>query len=148
MRSIYLLILFTFLTNCSKNNVNNQNNKFLLDISVNISINLNLNPLLTRFGGNSIYIPNEGNGGILVAYTGIDYYAWDAADPNHPQTSCSLLVDLKDLKQNYGLSATCHCDDKNEYSLVTGLALNNGELQFPLRNYRVEKNGSNLIITY
>lgn len=142
MRPIYILICFLILTQCSSNRDENENCKFLLDIGVNVSINLNLPQYgQLQFAGNSVYVPNQGNGGVIVAYTGADYFAWDAADPNHVQSSCSIL-------ENSGLNATCRCDDQNEYSLVTGQALNNGTLECSLRNYRVEKSGSTLIISY
>lgn len=142
MKPLYILIYLFVLTNCSKTQEENENCKFLLDIPFSISINLNL-PQYSQlqFAGNSVYIPNEGNGGVIVAYTGADYFAWDAADPNHAQSSCSVLV-------NSGLNATCGCDDKNEYSLVTGQILKNGTLQCSLRNYRVENFGNTLRITY
>lgn len=142
MKHIFLLFFFILFTTCGNTNLENENCRFLLDIGVNVSINLNL-PQYSQlnFAGNSIYIPNQGNGGILVAYTGADYFAWDAADPNQVQSSCSVLV-------NSGLNATSGCDDENEYSLVTGQALGNGTLECSLRNYRVDSNGSTLRISY
>ncbi|MBJ6369669.1 Rieske (2Fe-2S) protein [Snuella sedimenti] len=126
---------------CSSNSIDNKNCKFLLDIGVNVAVNLNL-PQYSQlqFTGNSAYVANAGNGGIIVAFTGADYLAWDAADPNHPQSECSVLV-------NSGLNATCGCDDKNTYSLVTGAPLNNGTLQCSLRNYRVTVSGNTLLIS-
>jgi nitrite reductase/ring-hydroxylating ferredoxin subunit len=139
--AIVAIILFITLVSCSKNSNENENCKFLLDIGVNEVVNLNL-PQYSQlqFAGNSVYIANAGNGGILIASTGADFFAWDAADPNHAQSSCSVLV-------NSGLNATCGCADKNEYSLVNGLPLNNSELRCGLRNYRVERNGNTLLIS-
>lgn len=142
MKHILIVISFIFLTTCSDNNVVNENCRFLLNISVNTTINLNL-PQFSQlnFAGNSVFISNQGNAGIIVAFTGADYLAWDAADPNHIQSSCSVLA-------NSGLNATCGCNDKNEYSLVTGQALNNGTLPCSLRNYRVERSGNSLRISF
>ncbi|GAA4965783.1 hypothetical protein [Algibacter aquimarinus] len=141
MKSTFILILFFLFISCSNNSINNPNCRFLLDLGINEVVNLNLpqfNQL--QFAGNSVYIENVGNAGIIIASTGVDFFAWDAADPNHAQSPCSVLV-------NSGLTAICGCEDKNEYSLVTGQALGNGALECTLRNYRVEKSGNTLLIT-
>ena len=142
MRVIIGAIIFFFtIVACSRNTTQNENCRFLLNIGVNEVVNLNLpqfNQL--QFSGNSVYIPNAGNGGIIVASVGADFFAWDAADPNHTQSSCSILV-------NSGLTATCGCDDENQYSLTNGLPINNSELQCTLLNYRVEVSGSTLLIS-
>ncbi len=130
-----LLILF----NCSKDR-ENENCRFLLDINVNTTINLNLpeyNQL--QFSGNSVYLPNHGNNGIIIVRIGANYFAWDATDPNHAQNSCSRLV-------NSGLEATSICEDGNKFSLVNGQPLENSALECGLRNYRVEHNGNTLTI--
>lgn len=141
MKVFKTLVFCILFTACSKNSVDNENCRFLLDIGVNEVVNLNL-PQYShlQFAGNSEYIPNAGNAGIIVAFTGADYLAWDASDPNHTPNSCSAL-------DPSGLEGTCGCDE-NTYSLVTGQPLNNGELQCSLRNYRVEVSGNSLIITY
>ncbi|WP_344787521.1 hypothetical protein [Postechiella marina] len=142
MKPFYILICFFIITNCSSSREENENCKFLLDIAVNININLKLPEYSQlKFAGNSVYIANQGNGGVIVSFTGADYLAWDARDPNQVQTECSILV-------NSGLTATSSCDNKNEYSLVTGQILNNGTLPCSLRNYRVESFGDALRITY
>ncbi|WP_303318891.1 hypothetical protein Q4Q34_05410 [Flavivirga abyssicola] len=140
MKPVFFLIALIILTSCSKNSVDNQNCNFLLDLGVNVNINLSL-PQYSQlpFAGNSVYIENAGNGGIIVASTGADFLAWDASDPNHIPSSCSTLVPS-------GLNATCGCDDANEYSLVTGQLLGGKSLPCSLKNYRVEKNGNNLLI--
>lgn len=141
MKPTFALILFFILVSCSKNSVDNPNCRFLLDIGVNEVVNLNL-PQFSQleFAGNSVYLQNAGNGGIIIASTGADFYAWDAADPNHTISPCSVLTVS-------GLEGTCSCDDENTYSLVTGQALNDGSLQCGLRNYRVEKSGNTLLIS-
>jgi nitrite reductase/ring-hydroxylating ferredoxin subunit len=135
----YLLLLLTCLS-CSKNSVNDENCRFLLNVGVNVPINLNL----PEYGnlqspGNSVYIPNAGNAGIIVANVGFSYMAWDASDPNHPPSSCSALSAT-------GLEGTCGCDD-NKYSLVTGQALQNGTLRCSLKSYRIEQSGNTLLVT-
>jgi len=147
MKSLYSLVLMFFLAACSGNSVNDENCRFLLDVGVNIDINLSLPAYqILNSSGNSVYIPNVGNGGIILAKVGFDFFAWDATDPNHPQSECSLLVDLNDIKPNYGLSAKCQCEDENEYSFVNGLPLKNSELRCPLRNYRTQVSGNTLLI--
>ncbi|WP_418602223.1 hypothetical protein [Hwangdonia sp.] len=134
----YLLILIIF-TACSKNS-DDKNCKFLLDVSVNVTINLNL-PQYNQLNsiGNSVYVANPGNGGVIVTNAGSGFLAWDAADPNHTPTSCSIV-------SGSGLEGTCGCTDANKYSFVTGQPLENSTLQCSLRNYRVEQNGNTLLI--
>lgn len=141
MKSLFLVLSFLLLSTCSKNSINNENCKYLLNVNVNININLSL-PQYSQlqFAGNSIYIENEGNKGIIVASTGADFFAWDAADPNHVQSSCSVL-------KNSGLEATCGCADHNKYSLVNGQPLKDGSLLCGLKNYRVEQSGNTLLIS-
>lgn len=129
-----------FLFSCSSNREEDENCKFLLDVPVNEVINLSF-PQYSQlqFAGNSVRVPNIGNGGVIVAFTGGDYFAWDASDPNHVQASCSIL-------EPTGLNATCGCDDKNEYSLVSGQPLGNNTLRCGLKNYRIQKNGNTLTI--
>jgi hypothetical protein len=141
MKSFFTLFLVVLFFSCSDNSNQNENCRFLLDIGVNEVVNLNL-PQYSQlqFAGNSVYLSNAGNGGIIIASTGADFYAWDAADPNHVPSACSVL-------NVSGLEGTCGCGDNNTYSLVTGQALNNGALQCTLRNYRVEKSGNTLLIS-
>ncbi len=140
MRLIYCLIILTILCSCSRNSREDENCRFLLDVNVQETINLSL-PQYSQlpFAGNSVYLPNVGNGGIIVASIGSDFLAWDAADPNKVPSDCSILVPS-------GLNATSGCDDENTYSLVTGEPLNNGNLRCSLKFYRVEQSGDNLLI--
>ncbi|WP_142784243.1 hypothetical protein [Changchengzhania lutea] len=141
MKVYSLLIIFLVSTACSKNNANNENCKFLLDLGVNETVNLSL-PQYSQldFISVPVYIPNAGNGGIIVTKTGTSsYVAFDAADPNHIFSSCSVLsID--------GINGICGCDDKNEYNLFNGLPAKSGILPCSLRPYRVEKSGNTLLI--
>lgn len=125
---------------CSGNSVENKNCRFLLNVGVSVNVNMSL-PQYSQlqFISNSVYVSNVGNGGVIVTNTGSGYLAWDASDPNHTPSSCSVL-------SISGLNATCGCVDKNTYSLVTGQAIGNGNLQCSLKNYRVEQNGNTLLI--
>ncbi len=123
------------LVSCSKNEVNSNCN-FLLNAGVNFTINLDLPQFSSlQFSGNSVYIPNQGNGGVIVTKVGTGLFAWDASDPNHAPSACSIMTIIG------GINAKCNCEDENEYSLVTGQALNN-PLPCALKNYRVERTGN------
>ena len=79
---ILAFVVFTIFT-CKKDEISS-NCRYLANIEVNYEINLNLpqyNQL--NFISNSVYIPNIGNGGIIVTNSGTGFLAWDAADPNH-----------------------------------------------------------------
>ena len=138
---LFSALLCVFLVSCSKSNVNNSNCRFLLNVGVSTSVNLNL-PQYSQlqFPSNAAYIPNVGNGGIIVINIGTGFMAWDAADPNHTQSSCSVLtID--------GVNGVCGCPDENTYSLFTGQPLENPSLRCGLRNYFVEQSGSQLLIS-
>jgi len=140
MKPIFSLICLLFLLSCEGNTIDDRNCRFLLDVGVNLTIDLSL-PQYSQltFAGNSIYIPNEGNAGIIVASTGADFFAWDASDPNHAPNTCSALIPS-------GLNGTCGCDDGNTYNFVTGTPAGDDGLRCALRNYRVQKSGKTLLI--
>jgi|TARA_B110000305_G_scaffold195978_1_gene220820 hypothetical protein len=141
MKKITILIMFiiplTF--SCEKDEVSSQC-RYLANIGVNYEVNLNLpqyNQL--NFISNSVYIPNIGNGGIIVTNSGTGYLAWDASDPNRIPTSCSTMT-------INGLECVSNCPDENSYSLITGQSLGIA-LECGLKAYRIEINGSNLFIS-
>ena len=108
------IIPLTF--SCEKDEVSSQC-RYLANIGVNYEVNLNLpqyNQL--NFISNSVYIPNIGNGGIIVTNSGTGYLAWDASDPNRIPTSCSTMT-------INGLECVSNCPDENSYSLITGQSL-------------------------
>lgn len=139
MKHLFLVISLFFLFGCSSNH-NDENCRFLVNAAVQITLNLNLpeyNSL--QFTSNSVYIPNQGNLGVIVTNVGTGYRAWDAADPNHEQSACSVLtID--------GVEAVCGCPDANRYSLFTGGPIGK-QLQCGLKEYRVSVSGNSLIIT-
>lgn len=140
MKSTFSLICIILLVSCSSNSTEDKACNFLLDVGVNFTIDLSL-PQYSQlnFAGNSIYISSQGNAGIIVATTGADFFAWDAADPNHAVSACSKITPS-------GLFGACGCDDGNKYNFVTGEPDSNDGLRCSLRNYRIEKNGNNLLI--
>ena len=134
-------ILTLLCLGCSKNNINDSNCNFLANINVVVSLNLNLSQYnQLTFPSNPVYVPNEGNGGIIVNNTGTRYVAYDAADPNHPYSECSIL-------SINGVEGVCGCTDENKFSLVTGQPLANTELRCGLKAYIVESNGNTLYIS-
>ena len=138
MNKFFIFLFLLLLTACSKNDALNRCN-YLLNLAVNVTINLNL-PLYSQlqFTSNSVYIANQGNGGIIVTNVGTGLRAWDASDPNHTPSSCSIM-------QIVGANAKCGCQDANEYSLFTGGSLGT-QLPCGLKEYRVSPSGSNSYI--
>jgi nitrite reductase/ring-hydroxylating ferredoxin subunit len=133
MKKIFFVLLcLPVFWGCDDNKIQNKN-PYLPDYSVEVIINLSL-PAYSQlsFAGNGIYYPNVGVRGIFVFNTGSGYTAFDAACPNQNLGTCSTMT----LK---GINAVCPCDSK-EYSLYTGL----GGLQYPLKQYRVEANGTSV----
>ena len=132
-------ICFTILS-CSKSDDTNSNCNYLLNVGVNTSVNLNLFPYTNlQFVSNSEYVPNVGNGGIIVTNTGTGFRAWDASDPNHTPSACSVM-------EIVGIEGVCGCADENTYSLFTGQPLGNPDLRCGLKAYNVQQNGNELII--
>ena len=141
MRQIkfYFILILILINSCAKN-INDSRCNFLLDLDIYYEVNLNLpqyNDL--NFISNSVYIPNVGNGGIIIVNSGTGYLAWDAADPNHTNLPCSTLIIS-------GLEATSGCAEQNTYSLITGQSIGVA-LTCSLKPYRVESNGNILVIT-
>ncbi len=124
------------LISCSKNDPN-RNCNFLVEAGVQFEVNLNLPQFSSlQFPSNSVYVSNQGNGGVIVTNNGSGLVAWDAADPNHSFSQCSIMTIVGSIM------AKCNCDYENEYSLITGQALNT-PLPCALKNYRVEQIGAN-----
>lgn len=135
MKASLLLIGLFLLISCESDD-NLRRNPNLLNINVNYEVNLSLPQFNNlNFSGNSVYVPGQGNLGLIIVNSGSSFLAWDAADPNIVPNDCSrLIID--------GLNAASTCDDpQNEYSLITGQPLVEN-LRFPLFAYRVtESNG-------
>ncbi|MBZ9777908.1 hypothetical protein LB452_03135 [Psychroflexus sp. CAK8W] len=139
MKAILLLILFTLCVSCESDD-NLRRNPNLLNINVNYEINLNLTQFNNlNFSGNSVYVPGQGNQGLIIVNSGSSYLAWDAADPNLVPSECSrLIID--------GLNAESTCDEPpNSYSLITGQPLVE-DLRYPLFAYRITESGGVLRI--
>ena len=139
MKAIYFFIGCLLLISCEYED-NLRRNPNLLNINVNYEVNLNLPQFnALNFSGNSVYIPSQGNLGLIVVNAGSSFLAWDAADPNIIPEDCSRL-------QIDGFNAASSCDDPpNSYSLVTGQPLE-GDLRYPLYAYRITESSGVLRI--
>ncbi|MES2544706.1 MAG: hypothetical protein V4548_07465 [Bacteroidota bacterium] len=132
MKKYFLLLAITILCSCDKDNFNNKNPyipnyNFSVNIDTNLPLYSNLN-----FVSNGQYISEGGALGLIVFNTGSGYTAYDAACPNQPITSCSTM-------NVNGINGVCPCDSAS-YSLFTGQS--STAQQYPMKAYRVEKNGS------
>lgn len=139
MKAIFLLLALFVLISCDPDD-NLRRNPNLLNINVNYEVNLSLPQFNNlNFSGNSVYVPGQGNLGLIIVNAGSSFIAWDAADPNIIPNECSrLIID--------GLNAASTCDDPpNEYSLVTGQPLVEN-LRYPLFAYRITESGGVLRI--
>ena len=134
---LLLLIIFTY--SCSSN-INDSRCNFLLNLDIYYEVNLNLPQYSDlNFVSNSVYVPDVGNGGIIIVNSGTGFLAWDASDPNHEILPCSIL-------NINGLEATSSCAQQNTYSLITGQSVGT-VLNCTLKAYRVESVGNVLIIS-
>ena len=140
-KTLFAALVSLFVLSCGGNDNTPEGCNFLLNIGVSTVVNMNL-PQFSQleFPNNPVYIPNAGNGGIIVNNTGFGFRAFDAADPNHAFNTCSVL-------QIDGIEAECGCQDANRYSLINGQPLGNDNLQCGLRMYVVQQNGSDLLIS-
>ena len=134
------LFLLIILTSCSSDDRVNNCNFLATNAIVSASVNLNL-PQFSQlqFTGNTVYIANEGIAGVYLSNVGnSNFRAFDAADPAHAPTPCSRLIDTNGIGK-------CGCSDENQYSLLTGQAVNSDVICL-LREYRVESAGNNSLL--
>ena len=137
--SFRLLLLIIFIFSCSSN-INDSRCNLLLNLDIYYEVNLNLPQYSDlNFVSNSVYVPDVGNGGIIIVNSGTGFLAWDASDPNHEILPCSIL-------NINGLEATTSCVQQNTYSLITGQSVGT-VLNCTLKAYRVESVGNVLIVS-
>jgi len=139
MKAIFFFVGLFFLLGCEGDD-DSRRNPNLLNINVDFEVNLSLPQFNNlNFSGNSVFIPGQGNLGLIIVNSGSSYLAWDAADPNLVPRDCSRLA-------INGLNAESNCDgEQNSYSLITGQPLEE-DLRFPLYAYRVTESGGVLRI--
>lgn len=133
----FVSIFFLLFTSCSKEDWNSRN-PYLPDYAVNVQLNTNL-PLYNKleYAGNAVYVGGYGINGFIVINTGTSVRAFEATCANHGISGCSKLT-------LNGVEAKCGCSDGLIYNLFLGLATT--DAQFPLKEYRVSKNGNILTI--
>lgn len=140
LKNLALNLLMIVILGCSDSDRMRYNNPFLPDLNVALQLDLNLpeyNNL--QFPGNKYVTYNYGIKGIVVYCLNPDtYFAFELTDPNHPPQNCSRLTVT-------GIHAACDCDE-NEYEIISGQIVE-GQAEFTLKPYRVEKIGNVLQIT-
>ncbi|WP_293871490.1 hypothetical protein [Flavobacterium sp.] len=132
------LILFTFILvifSCDGGRVN-YNNPNIPNFPVNIQLNLNLPQCSNLQYASNHIIVDGGARGIVVFYTGSSYLAYDLACPNQSFSTCTSPMTVT------GIEAKCLCDNA-VYNLFSGQSAGQ---QYPMKPYRVEMSGGNLII--
>jgi nitrite reductase/ring-hydroxylating ferredoxin subunit len=131
---VFLLIL-PFITSCDEGSFNNRN-PYIPNYTVSLPINLNLPQYSNlQFPSNHIVDYSQGARGIVVFNTGSGFVAFDLACPNQELSSCSTM-------SISGINAICACDSA-EYSLFSGQSPG---LQYPMKQYRVQIQGSMLTV--
>lgn len=125
-----LFLIIPFFLSCSDSGLNNSN-PFIPNYTFTVDVNMNLPAYSNlKFVSNAVYISGIGARGLIIFNTGSGYNAFDAACPNQTISACSTMT-------INGINAVCGCDNA-EYSLFTG----QGQLQYPLKQYRVQVNGN------
>jgi nitrite reductase/ring-hydroxylating ferredoxin subunit len=133
---LILLSFFPFLFGCDAGNIN-YNNPNIPNYPVNLQLNLSLPQYSNlQFPSNHIVDYSQGARGIVVFNTGSGYTAFDLACPNQSYASCTSPMTIN------GIDAKCVCDNAS-YSLFSGQSPGK---QYPMKPYRVEISGGNLVI--
>ncbi len=137
MKKLSFFLIFTILLACNKEQV--YQNPYLENVSFSIQVNMDLPEYaLLKYANNSVLIRNVGIKGVLVFNTGTSYTAFEASDPNHYPSDCSIM-------QPNQFTCQCPCEN-NTYSLFTG-QLTQGSGQYSLKPYRISRNGQILYIS-
>lgn len=138
MKKLFIVLLFlAFLSGCDRGTLNNNNPNIpntLVSLQINLSLPGNSN---LQFPSNHIVDYSQGARGIIVFNTGSGFIAFDLACPNQPFNTCSSPMTIT------GIEAKCTCDNTT-YNLFTGQSPGQ---QYPMKQYRVDVSGQNLIIT-
>ena len=140
---LFFSLLSVLISGCSSSDDGRNNNPNLVDINFRYRLNIEsaeFNQL--QFPGNqvSIYYESVGIGGVVVYNVNNDIFlAYELSDPNHTPDSNCLGMTMN------GIEATCSCEG-NVYNIVTGEQVE-GEGEYAMKPYRVEKNGKFLTIS-
>ncbi|HRG18767.1 MAG TPA: hypothetical protein PLP39_06725 [Flavobacterium lutivivi] len=135
MKKIFPIIVLLLLLSCDGGSFNN-NNPYLPNYPVELQINMSLPQYSNlQYPSNHVVDYSQGVRGIVIFNTGSGFNAFDLACPNQALSSCSTMsID--------GINATCDCDSA-EYSLFSGQSPGK---QYRMKQYRVQINGSTLLI--
>lgn len=141
MKRFFLIIfLFIILTNCNNDNADASCvSRQLPNYGFDVTLNLNFYNSL-QFTGNAEYIPGYGVKGFYLYNNGSAIVAFEASDPAHAPSSCSLM-------SRSGIELSCECGDGNKYQMLTGQQTE-GTGGHCLRAYRVDDLGNNMIRVY
>ena len=141
----YILVFLVFLGFVSCKSDDNQiidDNPFLNDPIVSLTLNLNMPQFNSlKFPGSSLIIPQQGIRGIVIYNVNNELYtAFDLADPNHAPNNCSRMT-------VEGIEASCPCEnDDNVYDIVTGQHKTN-QNAYPMQQYFAQRSGDILQIS-
>jgi nitrite reductase/ring-hydroxylating ferredoxin subunit len=137
MKNPILFVVFVLtLFSCDTGRINN-NNPNIPNYPVNLQINLNLPAYSNlQFPSNHIVDYSQGARGIVVFNAGSTFVAFDLACPNQAFSSCSSPMTIS------GINATCTCEN-TVYNLYSGQCAGQ---TYPMKQYRVDVNGSTLVI--
>lgn len=134
---LILLVFFPFLFGCDAGTINYRNPN-IPNYTVNLQLNLSLPQYSNlQFPSNHIVDYSQGARGIVVFNAGNSFLAFDLACPNISYSDCPTPMTIS------GIEAKCNCDNTT-YNLFSGQSAGQ---QYPMKPYRVEMSGGNLIIT-
>lgn len=135
---LILLAFFPFIFGCDAGTINYHNPNLPASYPVNLQINMSLPQYSNlQFPSNHIVDYSQGIRGIVVFNAGNSFLAYDLACPNISYLTCTTPMTIS------GINASCGCDGST-YSLFSGQGA--GQV-YPMKPYRVEISGGNLIIT-
>ncbi|QIE59530.1 hypothetical protein G5B37_08125 [Rasiella rasia] len=138
------LFALAFLFACKSDDDTLDQNPFLINPLVNISLNLNLPEYnaLNFPGGSVTLAPPQGIKGVVIYnINNTEYSAFELSDPNHTPNSCSRM-------EIEGVFATCTCTtDNNEYNIITGQHTSPDETLYPMLRYNAVRNGNTIQVS-
>ena len=138
-KNILTLFVITLLFGCDAGTIN-YNNPNIPNYPVNLQVNMSLPQYSNlQFASNYAVNYSQGARGIVIFNTGSGFNAFDLACPNQLFSSCTIPLMIN------GIEAKCTCNPtENPYSLFSGQSPGQ---PYSLKPYRVEINGTNLVIT-
>ena len=137
----FLLLSLTFLS-CSKSDDKQDQNPYLTNPAVSMSLNLNLPEYNTlKFPGNYVVIGQGIKGIVVYCVSENNYLAFDLTDPNHPPSNCSRM-------ELDGVVASCPCtNDDNKYFITSGQHTTEPGGKYPMQQYSARLSGNNVVIS-